>query len=421
MSRRERRFGAALTCSHQVRLLALFVERTKYHEVGASPDSHTRPEPSPQAWLPFEDTPMSTIFQPTYGHIALIPAILLASCASPQITPKPPSPAAPTELKQPAEARVAGFAVGIAYSGYRHGQHPDRGQGAIEPSTAQILEDLRLLTRDGQFGLIRLYDAGKQADRVLQVIREHDLPLKVMQGAWLQAEASNHLGCAWLTAPIPEAELAKNRTLNAAEVDRVIRLAKAYPKIIVAVNVGNEVLVEWTDHLVPVPAMRAHLAKVKGAIAQPVTIADNYVAWTKKGPALRDIIDFAAVHTYPAWEERDVDVAMPYTIENLEAVQAALPGLRLAIGEAGWPSIASEFGPRASQAKQKQYYEALTSWAAAHNITTFVFEAFDEDWKGNPSNPRGAEKHWGLFNIARQPKEAIRSLYPDLSAASPRD
>ena len=41
------------------------------------------------------------------------------------------------------------------------------------------------------------------------------------------------------------------------------------------------------------------------------------------------------------------------------------------------------------------------------NITVFFFEAFDEPWKGNPDNPLGAEKHWGLFNVDRTPKEVM--------------
>ena len=37
-----------------------------------------------------------------------------------------------------------------------------------------------------------------------------------------------------------------------------------------------------------------------------------------------------------------------------------------------------------------------------------VFEAFDEDWKGNPSDPLGAEKHWGLFTVNRQPNQIMK-------------
>jgi exo-beta-1,3-glucanase (GH17 family) len=38
----------------------------------------------------------------------------------------------------------------------------------------------------------------------------------------------------------------------------------------------------------------------------------------------------------------------------------------------------------------------------------FFFEAFDEPWKGDPGNPRGAEKHWGLFKVDRTPKQVMR-------------
>ena len=40
----------------------------------------------------------------------------------------------------------------------------------------------------------------------------------------------------------------------------------------------------------------------------------------------------------------------------------------------------------------------------------FLFEAFDEPWKGDPGNPAGAEKHWGLWNVDRTPKPAAAAL-----------
>jgi exo-beta-1,3-glucanase (GH17 family) len=50
----------------------------------------------------------------------------------------------------------------------------------------------------------------------------------------------------------------------------------------------------------------------------------------------------------------------------------------------------------------------VLDWATKSNVTVFFFEAFDEPWKGNPDNPLGAEKHWGLFNVDRTPKEVMR-------------
>ena len=43
-------------------------------------------------------------------------------------------------------------------------------------------------------------------------------------------------------------------------------------------------------------------------------------------------------------------------------------------------------------------------------ITSFFFAAFDEDWKGNPDNPVGAEKHWGLYIVDRKPKLVMQTV-----------
>ena len=119
-------------------------------------------------------------------------------------------------------------------------------------------------------------------------------------------------------------------------------------------------------------------------------------------------MDFVSVHTYPVWEGRNVDEAMSFSIANLQAVRNALPHSRLVITEAGWATTASEFGPRAGEAQQKRYYHDLFAWTSEMNITTFFFEAFDEDWKGETSNPLAAEKHWGLFTVNREPKLVMR-------------
>ncbi len=337
----------------------------------------------------------------------------LVACGPPGASPaaKP----GPSPVVRPLEARLAGFSLGLAYSGYRSGQHPDRGDGGAYPTRDQIREDLDLLTRDGNFGLIRLYDAGPHSADVLEVIAEGGLPVKVMLGAWLEGEVSNHEGCEWVIEPVPPEVLSAQAARNRAEVTRVVALARAHSQVVVAVNVGNEALVTWNDHLVPIGTMAGYLRQVKEAVDVPVTTADNYAAWVEHADALGPVVDLALVHTYPAWEGRDVDQAMPYTLENLAAVRAALPGVPLAIGEAGWATVASEFGERASEESQARYYRELTAWAAQTNTTTFWFEAFDEDWKGNPDDPLGAEKHWGLFTVDRKPKRVVRELYPGLA------
>lgn len=310
-------------------------------------------------------------------------------------------------LQQPPEALLAGEVMAVAYSGYREGQHPDLGEGAANPSREEILEDLRILVDHG-FRLIRLYDVGENTVATLDLIRQHELPIKVLLGMWLRAEVSNHEGCPWLDEPIPDEELAANALANAAEIERGIELARQFRDIVVAVNVGNEALVDWNDHMVPLPQVIAYVERVKAAIDQPVTVADNYAWWIRDGAPLAAAVDFIGVHTYPQWEEKTIDEALAYTLENLEGVRAALPDKPIAVLEAGWATTASEFGGRASEEAQVRYYREIRDWATRHNVTVFFFEAFDEPWKGDPTDPLGAEKHWGLFFVDRRPKQVMQ-------------
>lgn len=310
---------------------------------------------------------------------------------------------------QSRSGRIVGEILAVAYSGFRAGQHPDRGQGAVNPTEAQTLEDLELLVAQG-FRLIRLYDSGENSRMVLELIQRHQLPIQVLLGIWLKAEVSNHEGCPWLDQPIPAAELAANVQQNSAELRRGIELAREFSSIVVAVNVGNEALVDWNDHMVPLKRVISYVREVKQAIDQPVTVADNYEWWVRDGAALAAEVDFLGVHTYPAWEGKTIEQALGYTIENIVRVHAALPGKPIAILEAGWPTVASEFGDQASGSNQARYFRELGTWARMVNATVFFFEAFDEPWKGDPDDHFSAEKHWGLFNADRTPKQVLREF-----------
>ncbi len=338
------------------------------------------------------------------GVIA-VAAVVIAACGSP--TGEAPATAEADPLLQGSDALLDGEVMAIAYSGFREGQHPDRGDGAVNPSDEEILEDLEILVAHG-FKLIRVYDTGENTVATLRLIREHQMPIKVLLGIWLRAEISNHEGCPWLDEPIPEDELAANTLENATEVQRGIDLAKKFDDIVVAVNVGNESLVEWNDHMVSLEQVIAYVRQVRGAIEQPVTVADNYEWWISDGAPLAAELDFIGVHTYPAWEEKTIDEALSYTIENMRGVRAALPDKPIAILEAGWATTAEEFGDEANEANQARYYREMLEWATETNTTVFFFEAFDEPWKGNPDNPLGAEKHWGLWNVDRTPKDVMR-------------
>ena len=297
----------------------------------------------------------------------------------------------------------------ICYSGYRRGQSPtDR----IYPSLAEIREDLHILHRNWR--LLRLYDCSLHAERVLNVIRAERLDFKVMLGAYLGAEMNN-FGCPW-GATCTEEELEANVAENDAEIERLIELARRHDDIVFSVAVGNEATVDWTDHFVPVERMIQHVRRVKRSVAQPVTFCENYVPWQEK---LRDLVrelDFISLHTYPVWEYKHVHDALHYSKDNYHSVASLYPDKPVVISEAGWATNSNGRGihpENSSQELQAVYYQDLMEWTGRERILTFVFEAFDEPWKGS-SDPLEPEKHWGLFTVDREPKIVMQPLYPEL-------
>jgi exo-beta-1,3-glucanase (GH17 family) len=287
----------------------------------------------------------------------------------------------------------------------------------VYPSKAEIREDLRILQKNWRF--LRLYDCSTHAERVLEVIHADGLPFQVMLGAHLGAEMNN-FGCPWGVTHTEE-QLEASQRENEGEIERLIALAGRHADIVFSVAVGNEATVDWTDHFVPVPHMIEYVRRVKKAVAQPVTFCENYVPWQNK---LRDLVpelDFISVHTYPVWEYKHIHEAIDYTKDNVESVARMYPDKRVVISEAGWATSSNGRGmnaDHASQELQDTYYRDLMEWTAEAGFLCFVFEAFDEPWKGSP-DPMEPEKHWGLFNVERQPKLVMQELYPELLARDP--
>ncbi|MFQ3547575.1 MAG: glycosyl hydrolase family 17 protein [Termitinemataceae bacterium] len=292
------------------------------------------------------------------------------------------------------------FNRAICYSGYRRGQRP----GHAYPSYKEVWEDLKLLA--GRFRYLRLYDCTPHADIVLQVIEKERLPFQVMLGAYIEAEMNNPQ-CPW-GGMHDDQVLRNNRKRNEEEVQRCIGLANRYRDIVMAVSVGNEATVDWNDHMVPVERVVHFVQQVKAAVAQPVTFCENYVPWTTKLAPLAEVVDFISIHTYPEWEQKSIDQALDYTKENYYSVANRYPGKPVIITEAGWTTTSNGRGipPMLdSEENQLRYLSELLHWSRHNELLTFIFEAFDENWKGS-DDPAEPEKHWGIYREDRTPKLA---------------
>ncbi|MBT8220166.1 MAG: glycosyl hydrolase [Bacteroidia bacterium] len=296
----------------------------------------------------------------------------------------------------------------ICYSGFREGQHPS----GIFPTYDQIKEDLLIL--EGHWKYLRLYDCDQHAETTLEVIHNEGLDFKVMLGAYITAEMNN-FGCPWGGGVYTEKQLDTNRTKNLKQINKLIDLANQYPDIINVLSAGNEACVDWTDHFVPVDRVVEYVKLIKKGAKQPVTFCENYVPWLNRLKPLVEVVDIISIHTYPVWEYKHIHEAIDYTKENYFAVADMYPDKAVVITEAGWTTQSSGRGinpEHVNEELQKIYYEDLMEWIDAEGVITYVFEAFDEPWKGSPE-PLEPEKHWGLFKVDRTPKLVVKDLIVD--------
>lgn len=290
----------------------------------------------------------------------------------------------------------------ICYSGYRSGQSPVTG---IYPSYDEVKEDLMIL--EPHWDMIRIYDCSEHANLVLRAITNESLNLKVMLGVDLRAEINNP-GCPW-GGIYTDDELESNRNHNDAEINQLIDLSNVFLDQVFAVSIGNEASVDWTDHLVPVERLVELATRVKTASLAPVTFCENYVPWTQKLQSLVEIIDIISVHTYPVWEYQSLENAISYTEQNYLSVANAYPDKQVIITEAGWTTQSNGRGiepHNVSVEHQRAYLKDLILWSQNTGVLAFVFEAFDEPWKGS-NDPLEPEKHWGLYYVDRTPKHQM--------------
>lgn len=291
----------------------------------------------------------------------------------------------------------------ICYSGYRAGQSPRSG---IYPTYEQIREDLAIVRQTWK--VIRIYDASPHGINTLDVVRNEFPEMRVLLGADLNAELYNP-ACAW-APPLTEKQLAEHRRRNDAQIRHVAATASAYADIVLAVSAGNEVTADWAEHLVPTERVAGFLQYLRSAQPRPVTLCDNNVPWLGKIRDLVPLVDFISFHSYPAWTHVPVDQAMAATDREFDEIATLYPDKPVIITEAGWTTCSNGRVIKrnaANEESQALYCAELASWSRRRKIPVFLFEAFDEPWKGSDDQDE-PEKHWGFFRENRSPKPVIK-------------
>ncbi len=310
-------------------------------------------------------------------------------------------------VKRPFPTYADGRWIGnaICYGPHRDGQAP----GADSPSREELLEDLNIMSR--HWRMLRMYSSVGPAEEVLQIIHDEAIDMKVVVGAWIGTEAHVDEN-GKIIERFPQAVIDNHK-----EVETAIRLANAYPDIVTAITVGNETQVSQSFHKVRTPVLINYIRQVRARTKVPVSTSDVYTFWNStRSKAIADEVDYIVTHIYAMWNQQPLDNALAWTQAQYRAGLDQYPDHFFVLGEAGWATVKHDEGEQArlitgqaGETEQQRFYQEFIAWTTENRIPNFYFEAFDENWKGS-EHPNEVEKHWGLYNTDRTPKQAIKNL-----------
>ena len=262
----------------------------------------------------------------------------------------------------------------VSYAPFRGEQSPLSANTHI--TAEQISEDLAQLAKISD--CVRTYSIDHGLDQIPALAAK--VGLKVIQGIWLSS----------------------NRQKNAVQIATGIRLAKENPSTIIALVVGNEVLLRGE---MSQSDLAATIRSVKAQVTVPVTYADVWEFWLRYRE-IYEAVDFVTIHILPYWE--DFPVRAKYAAAHVDAIRhrmaVAFPGKEILIGETGWPSEGRmRDGAFPSRTNQARVISEILDLAQRENFRVNLIEAYDQPWKRELEGTVGG--YWGLFDsVQRAPK-----------------
>ncbi len=263
----------------------------------------------------------------------------------------------------------------MSYAPFRNGQTPLELNTQI--SVEQIADDLKRLAEITD--CIRTYSIENGLDQVPALAQKAGL--KVIHGIWLGG----------------------SRLKNRLQIETSIALAKQFPDVIIAVVVGNEVLLrgEMTSS-----DLAATIRFVKGQVGNiPVTYADVWEYWLRYREVY-DAVDFVTIHILPYWEDFPIPArnAAAHVDSIRKQVGVAFPNKEILIGETGWPSEGRmREGALPSRTNQARVVSEILALAKSEKFRVNLIEAYDQPWKRQLEGTVGG--YWGLMDATnRVPK-----------------
>jgi len=252
---------------------------------------------------------------------------------------------------------------GISFSPYTEDQNPAKFDW-ISPDQIEA----RLSIIKPYVHWIRTFSCTLGNEAIAPIAKKHGL--KTLVGAWIGDDLD----------------------MNEAELDNVIRLAKAGHADIVAI--GNEVILRED---IPLELLLSYIKRFKAEVPHvPVGYVDAYYTFANE-PDLVDVCDVILANCYPFWERCSLEQSVSYMKEMYAFVKKVSKDKEVIISETGWPSKGESYGDaKPLYEHAAKYFIDTYQWANKAGIKVFYFSSFDETWKTDDEGEYGA--YWGLWD-----------------------
>ena len=272
-----------------------------------------------------------------------------------------------------------------SYTPFREDETP----AAFTVTRERLREDFRLLAT--RVDCIRIYSM-KGMELIPDVAREFSLG--VIAGAWISRDDVD--------------------TEN--ELRLLERMAAAYPDVVRAVLVGNEVLLRRER---TAAQLLGYMQRVRGRVQQPVSYGDVWDFWMQN-PSIVEGADFVTIHLLPYWENdpTPVDGAIDAVVHAHEEIAKRFPGKPILVGETGWPSEGRRReGAQPGRTSEARFVRGFVAVAKEKGWRYNLIEAFDQPWKRGQEGAVGG--YWGLFDAQRRDKGIVSGTVSELPEWKP--
>ena len=205
---------------------------------------------------------------------------------------------------------------------------------------------------------------------------------------------------------------------NATELNAAVAAARANPKLVVGLALGNE-LVFFHRH--SAAELEKLLDNVRARIPDvPLTTTEPFhVFYPAEAAPLLQRLDFLLPNVHPIFEPwfrtASIDDSAQFVVNVVSKLAESYCGPIL-VKETGIPTAPQSKGY--TEAKQAAFYQAIQHlFPASSNHAFAYFEAFDTPWRLNDYGPQGQrpapeEAHWGLYDEKRHPKAVVARIAP---------